>query len=105
MVFKQLHCGSEALVHLCLLPCTDALCMHAAASYYLCIHREALTESGGIIRPVRGAIPYIPIPPLYYGNPSARVFLRGASVRDGALLSAREGPWRVISSPARLHGL
>ena len=45
------------------------------------------------------------IPPLYYGNPSARPFLRGASVYNGALLSAREGPWRVISSPARLHGL
>ena len=60
MVIKQLHCGSEALVHLCLqlLPCTDALCMHATASYYLCIHREALTEPGGIVRPVRGAIPY-----------------------------------------------
>ena len=32
--------------------------MHAAASYYLCIHRKALTKPGGIVRPVRGAIPY-----------------------------------------------
>ena len=49
------------------------------------------------------------IPTLYYGNRSTRVFLRGATplatVCHGALLSAREGPWCVTSSPARLHGL
>ena len=49
------------------------------------------------------------IPTLYYGNRSTRVFLRSATplatVCHGALLSAREGPWCVISSPARLHGL
>ena len=49
------------------------------------------------------------IPTLCYGNPSARVFLRGATplatVCHGALPSAREGPWCAISSPAQLHGL
>ena len=41
------------------------------------------------------------IPTLYYGVRSARPFLCGATplatVRHGALLSAREGPWCVIS--------
>ena len=49
------------------------------------------------------------IPTLYYANRSTRPFLRGATplatVCHGALPSAREGPWCVISSPARLHGL
>ena len=49
------------------------------------------------------------IPTLYYANGSTRPFLRGATplatVRHGALPSAREGPWCVISSSARLHGL
>ena len=50
----------------------------------------------------------IPIPTLYNAELSTRVFLRSATplatVCHGALLSAREGPWCVISSPARLHG-
>ena len=51
----------------------------------------------------------IPIPTLYYGNGSVRVFLCGATPLatdgHGALPRAREGPWCVISSSARLHGL
>ena len=49
------------------------------------------------------------IPTLYKRERSTRPFLRGATplatVCHGALLSARECPWCVISSPARLHGL
>ena len=69
-------------------------------------HRLAASPLG--LHP-KGGPRSIPIPTLYYGNPSARVFLRGATplatVCHGALLSAREGPWCVTSSPARLHGL
>ena len=43
--------------------------------------------------------------PLLRGSVYTSLSTRRDSVRHGALLSAREGPWCVISSPARLHGL
>ena len=43
--------------------------------------------------------------PLLRRSVCATLSTRRDSVHHGALLSAREGPWCVISSPARLHGL